>query len=264
MNTLMEMNYRQKKFHKAATSYHMASGLQKQMAQSLVEYLPSEFYPKFVLELGCGTGHLTSALIKKFPESQFEISDISTAMIGECQNHLPVFGLKGSINWRVLDAEGPFPPMQADLVCSNALLQWVENLDAHFSNCHKVLNSNGYLLMSAFSPGNFPELQNVLKITNLPVSLNNPGTTSKQIQEALDANGFRMLAFREKNFPKYYRSPMDFLKSLKNIGANGNFGPVLTPSQLNSILDCYQKHYSFGEGVMASWKPWFCLAQKLD
>ena len=46
-------------------------------------YLPEDFNPTNILELGCGTGNLTRLIAKRWPESQITIVDISKEMLKE-------------------------------------------------------------------------------------------------------------------------------------------------------------------------------------
>jgi tRNA (cmo5U34)-methyltransferase len=51
-------------------------------------YLPAEFQPKRILELGCGTGNLTQLIAKRWPNSQITVVDISAKMLQETGQRL--------------------------------------------------------------------------------------------------------------------------------------------------------------------------------
>jgi tRNA (cmo5U34)-methyltransferase len=47
--------------------------------------LPKKFIPKYILDLGCGNGNVTSKLLQLFPESNFTLLDASQEMIAICK-----------------------------------------------------------------------------------------------------------------------------------------------------------------------------------
>jgi len=76
--------------------------------------LPVEFRPASILELGCGTGHLTRALVRLLPHADFLATDLSESML-ELARATAEF--PGRLSWRRLDARAPRLPGQAfDLV----------------------------------------------------------------------------------------------------------------------------------------------------
>ena len=56
--------------------------------RAMFYYLPKEFTPTRILELGCGTGNLTQLIAKRWPDSQITIVDISTEMLKETLKRL--------------------------------------------------------------------------------------------------------------------------------------------------------------------------------
>ena len=51
--------------------------------------MPEKYTPKLILELGCGTGNLTSLISKHFPSAKIFTVDISEECIKECKQRLP-------------------------------------------------------------------------------------------------------------------------------------------------------------------------------
>ena len=48
-------------------------------------YLPKNYKPQRILDLGCGTGNLTSAILHHFPEAEIHALDISADILTECK-----------------------------------------------------------------------------------------------------------------------------------------------------------------------------------
>ena len=60
----------------------------KEMLSTLFTYLPTNYSPKSILELGCGTGNLTHLISDHFPKSRIHAVDISKECINECKQRL--------------------------------------------------------------------------------------------------------------------------------------------------------------------------------
>ncbi len=60
----------------------------EEMLATLFRYLPNRFAPKNILELGCGTGNLSSLIVHHFPDARLTAVDISGEMIKECKDRL--------------------------------------------------------------------------------------------------------------------------------------------------------------------------------
>ncbi len=56
------------------------------LVYSFVKYLPANFKPKSILDLGCGNGNITAQLLSHFPKATFTLVDASTEMINRCRN----------------------------------------------------------------------------------------------------------------------------------------------------------------------------------
>jgi tRNA (cmo5U34)-methyltransferase len=48
-------------------------------------YLPKGFKPQRILDLGCGTGNLTAAILYHFPDAEIHALDISADILNECK-----------------------------------------------------------------------------------------------------------------------------------------------------------------------------------
>ena len=60
----------------------------EEMLTTLFRYIPDGFSPKNILELGCGTGNLSSLIVRHFPEAKLTAVDISGEIISECKDRL--------------------------------------------------------------------------------------------------------------------------------------------------------------------------------
>jgi trans-aconitate 2-methyltransferase len=102
--------------------------------------------PRRVIDLGCGSGELTATLARRWPTAVVEGIDSSPEMIAACP---PVPGLRFSVQ----DVADWSPPADADVVVSNAVLQWVPSHRALLASWAAGLPSGGWLAFQV--PGNF-------------------------------------------------------------------------------------------------------------
>ncbi|RKS53073.1 ubiquinone/menaquinone biosynthesis C-methylase UbiE [Gillisia mitskevichiae] len=57
----------------------------KELISSFIKYLPDNFSPISILDLGCGNGNITSQLISHFPNATYTMVDASSEMIELCR-----------------------------------------------------------------------------------------------------------------------------------------------------------------------------------
>ena len=122
----------------------------------LIARIPANDY-RTIYDLGCGTGYLTQVLAEKFPQAQVIGIDKSPEMLAEARREHSAGGARGNlrpepqddtvgepskVTWVQGDISSWRPPAPADLIFSNAALQWVPN--------HKTLLP---ALLEALRPG---------------------------------------------------------------------------------------------------------------
>lgn len=87
-----------------------------EMLDSVFLYLPNDYKPSGILELGCGTGNLTEMIYSKYPHAKITAVDISNECIGECKKRI----LSSGIDYIKCDFKDlDFPPNSFDLVISS-------------------------------------------------------------------------------------------------------------------------------------------------
>lgn len=104
---------------------------------------------KSVLDLGCGTGHITGMICNAFPNAAVEGLDSSPQMIGRALRDHEDSDCKDRISFRVgsVENEAKFSKKKYDLVYSNAALHWCTSHGELFPDIVKSLvNPNGGVL----------------------------------------------------------------------------------------------------------------------
>ncbi len=65
----------------------------KKLLNSVVDYLPEDFKPRNILELGCGNGNSTAILINQFPDSAYTLLDASAEMLKVCKKRFSDYSI---------------------------------------------------------------------------------------------------------------------------------------------------------------------------
>lgn len=111
--------------------------------------------PGYVVDLGCGPGHLTAALARRWPEAEVHGVDSSGQMI-EAANGAAHPG----VSFSLADVREWVPDRAPDVITCNAVLQWVPGHDDLLSRWADGLGAGGWL---AFQwPGNFDSPSHVI------------------------------------------------------------------------------------------------------
>lgn len=135
-----------------AAQYHRLSDPQRSWGLPVLERLapaPGER----ILDIGCGTGRLTSEIHAREPSVRLTAVDRSRTMLTEARRASP-----SDIRFAQADAAHlPFPP-GFDAVFSTATFHWVPDHPRLFSEIHRVLVAGGRLVSQAGGGPNLSRL----------------------------------------------------------------------------------------------------------
>ena len=196
------------RFTSSAARYDATVRIQPIVASHLAARLSGQ--PARILEIGCGTGGLSAHLLKKFPEAELVLSDVSTAMLALCKKNI---GKKP--RYLVIDADHlPADIGRYDLIVSSLALQWVHDLPGTLKNLIDILNPGGRLAFALLGDQNFQEWRLLMQKFGLVSGLH----------DYPSANDFCWPApyrgvIEEELLQEHHENGAAFLKSLKKIGA---------------------------------------------
>jgi len=116
----------------------------EEMLKMLFAYLPDDFQPENILELGSGTGNLTELIARTFPRSRIIAVDISDQCLQECRKRM-----KGSnVEFIAIDfMDIVFPEESFDLIMSSISIHHLpdENKRKLFESIYDWLTGGGIL-----------------------------------------------------------------------------------------------------------------------
>ncbi|MDH3647004.1 MAG: malonyl-ACP O-methyltransferase BioC [Gammaproteobacteria bacterium] len=144
-----------KGFERAAAGYELAAVLPREVRTRLLErldYLSLE--PKIIVDMGAGTGVAARKLSERYPQAGIVALDISHAMVDCIGDENP------QIKSLCADALGtPLPDQSVDLIFSNLMLPWCDDLDAMLAEFRRLIAPQGAISFSTFGPDTLVELR---------------------------------------------------------------------------------------------------------
>jgi malonyl-CoA O-methyltransferase len=206
-------------FNRAAKTYDAAAILQKLIRTEMLSRLDLvKIKPQMILDAGCGTGHGSFALQKKFGRAQVLSLDIALGMLQKTHQQQPLlsrfFKQKNLICADIEDL--PIANSSLDMVWSNLALQWCNDLDGAFNQIARVLQPNGLLMFSTFGPDTLKELRTATNNGNTHVSR---FIDMHDIGDALTRGGFSAPVLDVEHYTLTYDDVKALMRDLKAIGA---------------------------------------------
>ena len=145
-------------FNAHAIEYERAAVVQKEIGKRLFERLDYlNMQPRYVLDLGCGTGFFSKQLKQRYPKAQIVGLDLAEMMLNQAK------GSQSFLNkWPLVQADMmslPFPSGLFDLVFANQTIHWASPLPDAMQEISRVMKVEGCLMLSTLGPDTFRELR---------------------------------------------------------------------------------------------------------
>jgi len=201
-------------FSKAASHYDQFAQLQRDIGNQLLNRISTQ-YPAKVVDLGCGTGYFSEKLHKKFPNASLTCFDLSSAMLAQTKKR-DIY----EVNLKQGDIDClPFPQNSIDLIYSNLVVQWSEDLANCLTQIKNSLKEGCVCHISTLLDGTLDELTQAWKVID-----NNPHTNRflslESLQEILNKAGFSAVKLTTETRTLAYKNVIEVMRALKGIGAN--------------------------------------------
>jgi malonyl-CoA O-methyltransferase len=201
-------------FGAAAPTYDRAARIQARIAEQLARDIAAVARPARILEFGCGTGNLTRALTRLFPDAHLIATDLAPPMAAACRRRL---GARHG--YVAMDAEMPaFAPARFDLVCGNLAAQWFANPLQAFAALGGLLRPGGVLALTTLGTDTFQEWRAAAALLGLTPAI--PAYPSLAELDGQRPPGLIVEQAREQRLWDEHPSALDFLQSLRSIGAD--------------------------------------------
>ncbi len=229
-------------FSQAADHYDQAAALQREVGSRLLQRLELvKLQPRNILDLGCGTGELSHRLLKKYRKSRVTALDIAHPMLLHARKRGSWLRKPSVI---CADAERlPFADNQFDLLISNLMLQWVQNIDVAFQEFQRVLAPGGLLLFTTFGPDTLQELRASWAAVDDYTHVN-AFTDMHILGDALLQSRFAEPVMDVDRMQVHYEDVTSLMHDLKHIGAHninaGRCRGLMGKDKLTKMLREYE------------------------
>ncbi|MEN9501837.1 MAG: malonyl-ACP O-methyltransferase BioC [Pseudomonadota bacterium] len=238
-------------FERAAETYDANAFLQREIGERLTERLDLiRLQPQRVVDLGCGTGAITAHLQQRYPTADVISLDLALNMVRKTCQHisdagrLPL-GVCADANALPLQSHG------VDMIISNLMLQWCNDLPATFREFTRVLRPDGLFMFATFGPDTLTELhRSWAQVDGYTHASRFPDM--HDVGDALLQAGLRDPVVDVDTITLTYRDVRDLLRDLKGIGANnatyGRNRGLTGKARLQGFLQAYE-HFRLADGT---------------
>lgn len=234
-------------FKKSMDKYNSNAVVQKSLAQKLVSEL-TKFRSNFenILELGCGTGLLTQEAVKHLVYKNYIANDL----IDKSKNYIDK--ILPNYTFICANAQKIKPSKKVDLIISNAMFQWFNDLEKVSSHYSNLLNKDGILAFTTFSPENFCEIRELTGLTLEYKSI-------EEIKSELN-NKFNILYTEEYKETLTFKNPLELLAHMKNTGVNSLTNQHWTFKEVKEFCDKYKEKYP---EITLTYAPVIIIAKRI-
>jgi malonyl-CoA O-methyltransferase len=235
-------------FDLASASYDRAAVLQTDVRNRLLARLGYvKLAPQVVIDAGCGTGHASRALKRRYPRALVIALDVAPGMLRAAARQR---GWLRRFERVCADAlRMPFVNGSVDLIYSNLMLQWCDDLDALLGEFRRVLKPHGLLTFSTFGPDTLKELRAAWASVDEHTHVHR-FIDMHDIGDALVCAGLSEPVLDVEPFTLTYEDSFALMRDLKAIGAhNASAGraPGLTGrGRLAAMSAAYERYRSGG------------------
>jgi malonyl-CoA O-methyltransferase len=250
-------------FSRAADNYGENARLQAEVGDRLLERLDGlRLEPRTIVDLGCGPGVQARMLARRFGSARVLAVDSARAMLRQAATR------RGW--WRkrfepvAADAHAlPLAASSVDLLYSNLMLQWCDDLPAVLNAFRRVLKPGGLMLVSTFGPDTLNELRQAWQRIGQAPRIS-AFADVQTIGDAMLRAGFAEPVLDTDWITTTYRRPRDLLDELKAIGAtfadSSRPRGLTTPGTLKRLMDAYEIHRLDSGLYPATWEVVYASA----
>ncbi len=249
-------------FGQAAADYEQHAWLQREVRARLYERLEHfSLQPRVIVDLGCGSGHGSAELKRRYPKAIVIGLDLAAGMCAQTRKQSrwrrPVFSLQAHA------MQLPLASRSVDLLISNLTLQWLDDLPGFFRVVRRVLKPGGLLLFSSFGPDTLQELRQAW------ASIGEQTRVSEFVDQHivgdwLVAAGFRDPVMDCDRITATYSEVGTLLQDLKSIGASNARSDrpkqLTTRNKLLAMQQAYRDQFTSNGQITATWEVVYATA----
>lgn len=245
-----EIEYR---FKRSVESYDENAHVQKAVIQKLMALLRT-YCPiptGRILEVGCGTGLLTTLLQQQYTGNELFINDLVDKMCSKTASHCQL----PSQHCMVGDIERIELRGEYDLIVSASTFQWFAHPEETFRRLAARIRRGGWLVFSTFGKDNFKELK----------ALTGSGLNYYSLAEmkGLLSSCLEILYMEEEQYILEFNDALEVLQHVKKTGVNATPSqPGWTRGRLESFKQEYTRHFTSSGKYLLTYHPQYFICRK--
>jgi malonyl-CoA O-methyltransferase len=248
----LDVTRARKAFAAAAPVYDNAAVLQREVAERMTERLDLvRLQPKRIIDLGCGTGHTTRLLRERYPEAEILSVDIAFGMLAYAHPNTNSHFICADTNTL------PFADNSVDLIVSNLMLHWCNDLGGVTREWSRILRPEGLLMFSVFGPDTLQEL----RASWAQIDNHTHVHAFWDMHDVGDALVKARLAdpvMDMEHFTLTYQTATALMRELKAMGMHnitqGRTKGLITPRQLERVLAAYEIYRNVDQVLPATYE----------
>ena len=275
---LLDKQVLARRFSEAAADYPEHTPLQQSLAAELAAETRRRVGPRGtcrrILEIGCGTGHLTGLLAGAFPGARILAVDLAPGMIEYCRRRVgdgagktgriaPGQISPGRLAFRVADAETMRSRDRFDLIASSATFQWFNHWERTLRRLRRLLRPGGWLAFSLFGERTFAALRALFPPG---YAMGQPLPSADRLRRRLRDAGFSRIEIATFPRVRTYPDTMAFFRSLRKIGAGNalrkQYQQPLPGGELAALAARHDRLHASGRGVRITYEVHQVLARR--
>ncbi len=196
------------KFRKSASRYDDNAPVQRVIARHLHDMWLANTAeaPSSILEIGYGTGFLTTLYTSSWPDADLSLWDLAPQ---------PVEGVPANTTITAGDGEkliAGIPADTFDVIATASCVQWFQSIPKFLRRAARAVKPGGLIVVSTFGPGNIAE---VAEVTHFPLRY-----YSADELRAMTPEGCDVIALEENEIKLNFPSPRHVMSHLRNTGVN--------------------------------------------
>ena len=217
-----------KNFQKSIDKYSENAVVQNIMAEKLVAAVKPKVFDN-ILELGAGAGVLTKKVSENFKYDRYYAKDLVEKSSIYVEKYVPQ-ALFFAGDFRRINFKRSF-----NLIISNAVFQWFKNLDKIIEKCSGMLECDGVLAFSTFSPDNLREFREVSGLSLEYKSVD-------YIKNILEKD-FEIISIESFDYQLKFDNPLKILAHMKNTGVNSLTDKSWSVKDVKIFCDNYNRMF---------------------
>lgn len=238
-----------KQFEKSMKNYDKNAVVQDFMAEKMLSELVklSDSYYN-ILELGVGTGLLTKKVSEILDFTLYYGNDLVDKSKNYLKKYIPAADFICGNALKIKSIQN------MNLVISNAMFQWFDDLEKGVNIISGYLSRGGILAFSTFASDNFNQIRDITGLT-----LNYK--TKDEIENILKFSGFEILYSEEFSRDLKFNNALEILAHMKNTGVNSLSEKFWTITNIKEFCDKYAQKYP---SYTLTYSPIIIIARKIE